>query len=450
MIGFVLNDEWVTTGCAGGMPALDWIRDRAGLKGTKEGCREGDCGACTVVLGKPSPRGMDYGAVCSCLLPMAEVHRCHLVTVEGLGKELTPFQRAFYEEGASQCGFCTPGMIMSLTGFLLGNRELTEENALESLDGNICRCTGYTAVRRGVNSVMTAIPRNFHNRLEMLIEQGHVPDYFRCVPGLITSIGEREASGTGILTAGGTDLYPHPDQRLLEEEPRLVSSLGLPDSVEISDDRVIVGGAATVETIGRTPVIRGLFHSHNDFISRISSTQIRRVATLGGNIMNGSPIADLAVLFLALGATVHCGEKAVPLSEFYLGYKEFAVPEGTIITSLSFPVPPEGSQLSALKVCKREYLDIASVNSAILLTMSGEKVAGASLAAGGVAPYPLLLRKTSSFLRGRKLSCDTIDGATAMAAEEVSPISDVRGSAEYKTLLLQAQIRAHLTRGVKA
>ncbi len=283
----------------------------------------------------------------------------------------------------------------------------------------------------------------------MLIEQGHVPDHFRCVPGLISSIGEREPSGTGILTAGGTDIYPHPDHRLSEGEPRLVSSLGLPDSVEITHGRVIVGGAATVETIGRSPVFTGLLHSGDDFFTRISSTQIRRVATLGGNIMNGSPIADLAVLFLALGATVHCGEKDIPLSEFYLGYKEFAVPKGTIVTSLSFPVPPKGSQLSALKVCKREYLDIASVNSAALLTMGGEKVAGATLAAGGVAPFPLLLRKTSSFLRGRELSCDTIDGATAIAAEEVSPISDVRGSAEYKTLLLQGQIRAHLTRGVK-
>lgn len=450
MIGFVLNDEWVTTGCAGGMTALDWIRDKRGLKGTKEGCREGDCGACTVVMGKPSPRGMDYGAVCSCLLPMASVHRCHLVTVEGLGNELTPFQRAFYEEGASQCGFCTPGMIMSLTGFLLGDRELTAGNALESLDGNICRCTGYAAVRRGVNSVMSSIPHRFDNRLEMLIEQGHVPDYFRCVPGLIPSIGDREISGAGILTAGGTDLYIHPDDRLLAGEPRFVSSLGLPDSVEISRDRVVVGGAATVETIGRSPVIRGLFHGHSDFFSRISSTQIRRVATLGGNIMNGSPIADLAVLFLALGATVHCGELAVPLSEFYVGYKEFAVPKGTIITSLSFPVPPEGSFLSALKVCKREYLDIASVNSAALLTMKDGKVAGAALAAGGVAPFPLLLRKTSSFLKGRELTGETVDEAMALSAEEVSPISDVRGSADYKTLLLQAQIRAHLTRGVKA
>ena len=447
MISFVLNAETVTTNSPGGMPVLDWIRNRHGLTGTKEGCREGDCGACTVVLGKYSPEGVKYSGVCSCLLPLAAVHRCHLVTIEGLsrGGELTPFQQAFYDKGASQCGFCTPGMIMSLTGFLLGERELTFENAIESLDGNICRCTGYAAVRRAVLSVLNSLPRPGESRLEMLMEEHHVPEYFRKVPALLQKIDERKPVPGETHTAGGTDLYVHPTGGMLSGEPDFISA---PDHISAEDGLVRVGAGATVESIRNSGIFRELFPGIDGFFQRISSTQIRSRATLGGNIMNGSPIADLAVLFLALRAVVYTDSKAVPLNELYLGYKKFAVDPGEILQELSFAIPHPGSVLSALKVCKREHLDIASVNSAALVRMDNGVIAEASLSAGGVFPYPLFLEKTSDFLKGRRLNEETVKQAEGCAAAEIAPISDIRGSKEYKTELLRSQIRAHLTRSV--
>lgn len=450
MIEFVCNDRMVTARCAGGLPVLDWIRDQHKLKGTKEGCREGDCGACTVVLGRFKAGRLEYCSVCSCLLPIAAVHRCHLATIEGLttGDRLTPFQRAFYEEAASQCGFCTPGMIMSLTAFLLGNRALTLGNALESLDGNICRCTGYAAVRRAVKRVIGRMPKVFENRLDMLVEQGHVPEYFKGVAGLLEPIEERRVEEGGTIVAGGTDLYVNPDDQLLEGEPGLVSRISVPEGTSLKDGTVFIGAGTTVESIRSSGLFKELFPGTDGFFTRISSTQIRSMATLGGNIMNGSPIADLAVLFLVFGAVVHTRDRTVPLEDFYLGYRMFAVDKSAVITGISFPLPQEGAVLSALKVCRREYLDIASVNSAALVTLKNGHIQKASISAGGVAPFPLLLKRTSEFLQGRQPSDEIISRAGELAAAEISPISDVRGSKEYKTLLLKSLLRAHLTRGI--
>lgn len=442
MIEFLLNDRTVTTGCPGGIRVLDWLRNEAGLTGTREGCREGDCGACTVVLGSLEDNGMRYRAVCSCLLPLSAVHRSHLVTIEGISApgKLSPFQKAFVEECASQCGFCTPGMIMSLTGFLLGKRKLTLENAMESLDGNICRCTGYASVRRAVESVMAGI-RGGSDRVAAMVEQGHVPEYFNEVPSILGAIGERSVTRGTMPVAGGTDVYVHPDAGASGEEPFFIQA---PAGINIEGGMVLAGAGTTVEEIRESPVFRELFPDIDGFLARVASTQIRSLATIGGNIVNASPIGDLAVLFLALGATVHTGRRSLPLKEFYLGYKKTDLDEGEIIESISFPLPREGARLSALKVCKREYLDIASVNSAALLVLQGSSVRSASLSAGGVYPYPLFLEAASSFLQGRELTESTILETAGIAAGEIAPISDIRGSAEYKTLLLRSQVIAHL------
>lgn len=450
MITFVCNGKTVTSGDPGGRPVLDWIREQHNLKGTKEGCREGDCGACTVILGVPDKNRVKYNAVCSCLLPMAKLHGGHLVTIEGIstGDRLTPFQKEFFHQAASQCGFCTPGMIMSLTGFLLSSKELTLDNAMESLDGNICRCTGYAAVQRAVSSVMSLLPESCRDRLEMLINRGHVPAYFRSIPEVLEKIESPDFSNRGnALIAGGTDVYVHTDDKLISSTPVF---LDVPDRISVSDGTVIVGAGTTVDAIRESAVFTELFPNLDSFLKRISSTQIRSRATVGGNIMNGSPIGDLAVLFLALNGSVHTTEETIPLKELYLGYKKFRIRKGEIINKLTFPLPEPGSVLSALKVCKREYLDIASVNSAALITLSQGKIDSASIAAGGIAPFPLLLVKTAEVLTNREITESLISLAEETAASEISPISDIRGSKEYKTELLKSQIRTHLTRGVNS
>ena len=448
MISFICNNREVFPDCPGGLPVLDWLRAQPGLKGTKEGCREGDCGACTVVLGKPGKNGVEYSSVCSCLLPIGEVAGCHLVTIEGLttGDELTPFQQSFYDEAASQCGFCTPGMIMSLTGCLLGSATLSLSSAFESLDGNICRCTGYIAVKRAVNRVMSTLPEEPGNRLEMLIDEGHIPAYFTSIEKRLKELPKQSTSVTGSLVAGGTDIYVHSSDKLSTENPRFLSG-EKPLSQIVTDGKIVtIGAAVTFKQLRESTVIADLFPNLDKFLLKVSSTQIRSRATVGGNIVNASPIADIAITFLALNATLFFPERSIPLSEFYLGYKKLDMLPDEILTKISFPVPKPGTILSSLKVAKREYLDIASVNSSMLIRVEGSVVHSVRISAGGVAPVPLLLAGTGTYLTGKPLSEESISEACRIAESEISPISDVRGSREYKINLLKAQLRAHLTR----
>ena len=207
-----------------------------------------------------------------------------------------------------------------------------------------------------------------------------------------------------------------------------------------------MGAAVTARQLRESPVFKELFPDLHDFLALFASTQIRSRATVGGNIINASPIGDLTILFLALGAILNLSGRSVPLNEFYLGYKELDKKPGELLTEVSFPVPEQGSVLSALKVSKRQYLDIASVNSAMLFRIGDGVVLDSRISAGGVAPIPLLLERTGEYLKGKPVTDETINGACETALHEISPIRDIRGSREYKTELLKAQIRAHLTR----
>ena len=450
MVTFICNDQAVAADCGPGLAALEWIRYHHGLTGTKAGCREGDCGACTVLVGRPEEGRVRYQAVCSCLLPLGELQGRHLVTIEGLcsKKGLTPIQQAFYDQGASQCGFCTPGMVMSLTGCLLSSKRPGVKEAMASLDGNICRCTGYLSIRRAVQTVFRSLPEDRPSRLEMLIAEGHVPRWFREIPDRLRNLAGVGPNGEGPVVAGGTDLYVSQADRLSEISPKLLLREGM-DEISVEGGLVRIGAGVTVADMLDSPELSELLEPVAGYLEHISSTQIRNRATVGGNIVNASPIADLAVLFLALGAILELDGRDVPLEGFYRGYKEVDLQQGELLRRLSFPMPQGSASLSAIKVSKRRRLDIASVNSAALIRMEGDSVASATIAAGGVYPYPLLLKRTGGWLAGRKLTRETALLAEEAAAGEIAPISDIRGSAEYKERLLRAQIRAHLLEGGK-
>ncbi|OPX32297.1 MAG: hypothetical protein B1H09_00765, partial [Gemmatimonadaceae bacterium 4484_173] len=214
-----------------------------------------------------------------------------------------------------------------------------------------------------------------------------------------------------------------------------------------SNGTVEIGAAVTLKQLRESQMLAEILPGLKDFLLKVSSTQIRSRATVGGNIVNASPIADMAVILLALDAAVAVSERSIPLHRFYLGYKKLDMSSGEILTAVSFPVPDSGSVLSSLKVSKREFLDIASVNSSMLFTVEKGVLGSVRLSAGGVAPVPLLLEKTGAFLSGKTISEETINTACAIAVDEIAPISDIRGSSKYKTQLLKAQIRAHITRG---
>jgi xanthine dehydrogenase small subunit len=211
MLRFALNDGLVETAIPTGLPALDFLRDDAGLTGVKYACREGDCGSCVVLLGQPVADTIHYRVVTSCLLPVGALQGHHVVTIEGLNHgALGPIQKAFADEGASQCGFCTPGFVVAFTGHLLEATRWDESEAIEAIAGNICRCTGYASIRRSLATVLDQLRSNVdlkEERIPALVREGLLPEYFLRVGDLVGELEiaqpESPPKGSQVVVAGG-------------------------------------------------------------------------------------------------------------------------------------------------------------------------------------------------------------------------------------------------------
>jgi xanthine dehydrogenase small subunit len=454
MSRFALNDSVVEVASSPGLPALDYLRDEARLTGVKHACREGDCGSCVILLGQSVAGEIRYRVVTSCLLPLGAVDGHHVVTVEGLNRRQPgPIQRAFEDEGASQCGFCTPGFIISFTGHLLEADRWEEDTAIEAVAGNICRCTGYASIRRALSTVLDHLKIHAdltEPRIPALVREGLLPEYFLRVDDLLANLDVRQAASppmtSQLIVAGGTDLYV---QRPAELPDADVWVMPIENERPIwrERDRIYLAGTATAEDMKRSQLLDQTVGGIAPAMRLMGSLPIRQRATIAGNIVNASPIGDMTIILLALDAEIGLAagddHRSTPLREFFLGYKDLDLRPGELVEWVRFDTPPGGSLFNFEKVSKRTHLDIASVNSAIALDVHKGKISQACLAAGGVAPVPMQLPRTAEYLSGRKPDAATARGAAEMARAEVSPISDVRGSADYKRLLLGQLVLAH-------
>ncbi len=455
MISFILNGQIIRTEEKPGSTLLDYIRYRAHLTGTKIGCREGDCGACTVLEGKLTDGRIEYRSIVSCLTPLGNAAGKHIVTIEGINiAGLNPAQQAITQHAGTQCGFCTPGFVVALTGHTMQQQPSEPWAAIESMGGNICRCTGYKSIERAAITVSNMLKtKNPDNPIGWLVGQGFLPAYFTSVPERLKTLikGTESLQGEKTVIGGGTDLLVQKPDDIADTEPLLLFDRKDLKGIRDENGYCVVGSAATAQDIMQSALMRSYFPRLKSFFFLVSSEPIRNMGTIGGNIGNASPIADLVILFLALNATVHLqntrtgGHRSVALRKFFFGYKKLDKHPGEIIVSISFPVPDKNTHLNFEKISKRITLDIASVNSAMGIRLQGDTIRNAHLSLGGVAPVPLYLEKTSSFLAGRKLELDTIRDAYGLLAEEISPISDIRGSKEYKTLLARQLFIAHFT-----
>ena len=465
MIRFILNDQPVETNLPAGTVLLDFIRYFQHLTGTKIGCREGDCGACTVLVGtlnkKDNTGFLDYKAMTCCLMPLANANAKHIVTIEGLNFPgiLNPIQQAMAEEGATQCGFCTPGFVVSLAGYCLQHG--SHSDPIAAIDGNICRCTGYKSIERAARKVESLMKDKKEQDPARFVSQNKIlPEYFSGIKEKLETFlsGEDKQSillepnrnGHAII-GGGTDLYVQKPEELAESPALfLFDSPGFNEIIK-EGDTCIIGPSATVTDLQNSRVMRETFPGLARIVKLISSTAIRNMATIAGNFINASPIGDMTIFFLALDANIGLGntdeieiKRTVPLRKLYKGYKKLDMQPGEIIRQISFKLPAKNARFNFEKVSKRTHLDIASVNSAILLQFDGNIIHDASLSAGGVSPVPLFLERTSAFLSGKTISNSLVDEAIDIMKKEISPISDTRGSKEYKTLLLGQLIKAHL------
>ncbi len=451
MISFILNDKLINTDKPSGMSLLDFIRYEADLKGTKSGCREGDCGACTVIEGQLKKGKVNYRTVVSCLTPLGNLNGKHIVTIEGINREdPSPIQTKLVEHNGTQCGFCTPGFVMSLTAFLLSD-EYGFEKAWGAMDGNICRCTGYKSIGRaamGISEMKSGFKAG--DKLNWLEQKGFIPSYFLSIPERLEQIQiNREEPVEGqLVIGGGTDLLVQKPDEVFEGKARFLRNNGTNHEITFKSGFCSIGGEATVTDIMQSEELQNYFSKLQLHFKLISSTPVRNMATLAGNLVNASPIADLSIFFLALNADVHLtdenhNKRTVPLRKFFIGYKKPDKPDNEIVEKIVFKLPDENRYFNFEKVSKRQYLDIAGVNSAISLKIRGNMIIEAHLSAGGVSPIPLYLKETSVFLTEKPVSAETIINAGVVAQKEISPISDIRGSEEYKRLLLRQLIFAH-------
>jgi xanthine dehydrogenase small subunit len=457
MTKFILNDQTIETDLPKGATVLDFVRYHKNLKGTKIGCREGDCGACTILVGELAGDSVRYRTQTSCLMPLANTNGKHIVTVEGINKtngELTEVQQAMVDESGTQCGFCTVGFVMSLTNFCIDETPKTGEMAISAIDGNICRCTGYKSIERAAFQICdtvlsgAAVPAT---GLNSAIEKEIVPKYFSEIKERLSAIQADRQPPTAnrqLFLGGGTDLYvQRPEEMIRAAAENLFDDPDLRKIKEVGEF-VEVGASVVVTDLLESPIFQRIFPNLYKHLKLISSTPIRNMATLAGNFVNASPIGDMTVWFLALDAEILVrsntgsgSDRLIPLKDLYLGYKQLAKTENEFIKTVRFRKDVQNFNFE--KVSKRTCLDISSVNTAISLKMEDGKILEAHAAAGGVAPVPLYLKKTSEFLRGKEITEATVSEANEIMQSEISPISDVRGSESYKRLLLRQLFTAH-------
>ena len=451
MIEFILNNQHIKTTQPSGSTVLDFVRYHKRLMGTKVGCREGDCGACTVLVGSFENNKLVYRNMTSCLMPLTNVQGKHIVTVEGINQtELTPVQQAMIDTNGTQCGFCTIGFVMSLTGFVMNENCCSYNDAIKAIDGNICRCTGYKSIEKAANILSNKIAeRPSSSATEWLVENKFIPEYFKNIEDrlrLIPSPVSQSNSSDVLPIGGGTDLNVQKHHLVKKSETlNLFDNPSLKYITQVNEE-IKIGASVTVAAFEESTIIQNILPDIKKYTKLVSSSPIRNMATIAGNFVNASPIGDMTIFMLALNAKVAFNSgREIYLKDLYKGYKQLDKTKEELIQEISFKVPATESVFNFEKVSKRTHLDIASVNSACLLKLNVEGIIeSAHLSAGGVGPYPTYLTKTGTFLTGKMLSDDVVGQAINIMQNEISPISDTRGTKEYKRLLLRQLFLAHI------
>jgi xanthine dehydrogenase small subunit len=457
MIQFILNNQLVNATQASGSTVLDYIRYYKRLVGTKIGCREGDCGACTILVGDFENDKLVYRSMTSCLMPLGNAHGKHIVSVEGINmKELSPVQQAMVDTNGTQCGFCTIGFVMSLTGFVLNDTTKKYDDAIASIDGNICRCTGYKSIERAATILSEKInDKPEEETIAWLVEHNFIPEYFLQIKERLTqlraNINETASNINPIVQklvlGGGTDLIVQKALIVKKSNVEHLFDANHLQQIKFENGHCHLGAAVTVTAFAESGLIQSFFPGLKKYIKLISSTPIRNMATMAGNLVNASPIGDMSIFFLALDSelvlNINGAIRTVKLKDFYKAYKQIDKAADEIIEKIIF-APPQNNYFNFEKVSKRTHLDIASVNSACQMSLSDDTVIeDIHLSAGGVAPFPKYLKDTVAFLKGKMINAENLKAAIEIMNTEIAPISDARGTKEYKRLLLRQLFLAH-------
>ena len=429
---FLLNGETVTVDSAPTETLLDWLRERRGLTGTKEGCNEGDCGACTVMV--RDPKGAH--ALNACILFLPQLEGKSVITVEGLAAPdgtPHPVQAAMVAHHGSQCGFCTPGFVMSMaTAHLNGARDHDDQ-----LAGNLCRCTGYAPIIRAAEAIEgTPVPAHLTLPVDQPQDpvpgEGMFPDAVR--PRNADQLAAwYDANPEATLVAGATDVGLWVTKQLRDLAP--VAFLNRCEdlkTIEVGSEDVRIGAMASLSDV--MEAIKPLHPDFAEMIRRYGSTQVRNAATVGGNIANGSPIGDTPPALIALGADLHLRKgderRTMPLEAFFLEYGKQDRAPGEFVEAVSFQ--RQRDRLKCYKLSKRFDQDISAVCGCFNVTIEDGIVKTARIAFGGMAGTPKRASGVEAALVGKPWSEETVRHAMGAFREDYTPLSDMRASADYR------------------
>lgn len=459
-IRFLLNGEEISlTDVAPDLTLLDWLRLERRLRGSKEGCAEGDCGACTVLVGRLFGDEVIYDSVTACIRFVGSLHGTHVVTIEHLRGEngaLHPVQQALVDHHGSQCGFCTPGFVMSLYGLWMRNPSPTRPAIEKALQGNLCRCTGYAPIVRAGEAMGTyGQPQGdvlWAERIAVKEKIKALNDGRRVVIGegdkqiiipanLDDFAALYEANPNARIVAGSTDVGLWVTKFMRNIGP--VIFIGhLQELKRIAENASEVRFYAGVSYSEALPVIQANFPQLGELWNRIAGEQIRNMGTIGGNIANGSPIGDTPPPFIALGAKLGLrrGEhrREIKLEDYFLAYGKQDRQPGEFVESVTLPLLPAGEAFATYKISKRREEDISALCGAFRVFVSDAGVVGmARIAFGGMAATPKRAKAVEAALVGKPWTMETVEVALPAFASDYQPISDMRASAEYRLLAAQ-------------
>ena len=462
----------------------DYVRQRLGLIGTKIVCSEGDCGACTVLVGKPTKRKAESGKqnetnptsefsttsrsplsalrftylpIDSCIQFMFQLDGAHVVTVEGLRRDgsLNAVQQAMIDCHGSQCGFCTPGFVMAMTGLRENCDQLAEPELRTGLTGNLCRCTGYTPiVEAGLKSgeaeherlnelyspepILADLQPRTNDAIRIECESFGVQHVLYSPSTLEEALGFLTENPSALIVAGATDIGVRVNKS--KQLPPIILDLNRIaelDNIRTENGALIAGARASW-----TALLNACSLATPEFariLSIFGAPQIRHVGTIAGNIANASPIADslpfLFVMEAMLVLASKSGRREVNINDFYYGYKKFDLKPGELIAEVRIPLPTDADLLRLYKVSRRRDLDISSFTAAVRIQLDGDLISHAAIALGAVGPVVLRARRTEQFLVGQPFTELTMQLAGEVAVEEITPIDDVRGAADYRRQL---------------
>lgn len=450
---FLLNGQEIRLTEVGASDTLlDFLRINRRLTGTKEGCAEGDCGACTVLVGRLSDAGPIYEPVNACIRFLASCHGCHIVTIEHLqGPDggLHPIQQAMVEHHGSQCGFCTPGIVMALYALWMTTPDAGVTDIETALQGNLCRCTGYEpivkaalAAGRAGGQAMDALLREREAVAARLREmRGARVDLSRgreraIIPADVDDLAVLLEENPGAtIVAGATDVGLWVTKFLRDISPAIFIGHLMKD-IAVADGEIRLGAGVTYSEAA--PLIAQHLPQAYDYWMRIAGWQVRNMGTVGANIANGSPIGDTPPLLIALGARIvlrkGAARREVALEDFFIDYGKQDRAPGEFVETVIIPTRTE-AHIAAYKVSKRRHSDITAVAAGFCVSVENGIIAQARVAFGGMAATPKRARGAEAALIGQPFTAETFEAAARAVSDDFQPLTDWRASGDYRRIV---------------